>query len=163
MEEKRQTVLLKLSDEWPAEVAQLVGLISIAFAQLQRVIYLAAKRKADTDLVEWEQATRNDNFDIWCQHLIREYQDDKELISLVELSQCAAERRHDLIHAEWGRDPDGALGRWRRGWNLGLELEPLKDLLVAVRQLRDDINRLTKDSGDRPHRRKGPAGGRRSQ
>jgi hypothetical protein len=68
MEENGKIIGIKLTDEWPTDVAQVVGLISIAFAQLQREIYLAAKRKAGTPLTEWERANRNDNFTRWCRH-----------------------------------------------------------------------------------------------
>jgi hypothetical protein len=141
--EKVQLTSLELSDEWPADVARLVGLISIAFAQLQRVVYIAAKRKAAKPLQQWEEQNRNDNFSTWCRHLVTMYSDDLTLIALIERAQCAAAARHDLIHAIWGRHPDGALGRWRRGENLGIERGPLADLLSTVCQLRDEINRHT--------------------
>jgi hypothetical protein len=141
--EEGQPIGIKLSDQWPRELAVLVGLISIAFAQLQREVFLAAKRKADVPLAEWERANRDDNFSRWCRHLVREYPDDLVLLGLIERAQCAAERRHDLIHAIWGRHPDGALGRWRRDQNVGLESGPLTDLLTTIRELRDQINRHT--------------------
>ena len=143
MEEDGKIIAIKLSDAWPPDLARVIGLVSIAFAQLQREVYLAAKRKAGIPLVEWERANRNDNFTKWCHHLLEHYPDDRELQNLIERAQCAAERRHDLIHAIWGRHPDGALGRWRRRQNLGLELGPLEDLLTTVREIRDQINRHT--------------------
>jgi len=120
-----------------------VGLIAIAFAQLERTIYLAAKRRASTPLIEWDEATNDDRFSTWCRHLTKEYSDDSRLLRLVERAQCAAESRHDLIHAIWGKHPTKGLGRWRRHANLGLELEPLEDLLATIRELRDAINRHT--------------------
>jgi hypothetical protein len=134
---------IKLSDKWPPEVAQLVGFISIAFAQLQREVYRAAKRKKGKGLIEWERENRSDNFSQWCRHLIAEYPKDKTLVSMVERAQCVGQKRNDLIHADWGRGPDGTLGRWRRHQNLGIELEPLEYLLCIIRELRDGISRYT--------------------
>lgn len=147
MENNNQSVPLKLSDEWPTKVARVVGRISIAFAQLQHVVYVAAKRGENVGLLEWEQRHRSDNFTKWCRHLVTKSPNDKYLRSLIERAQCAGEGRNDLIHARWGRDKRGKLGRWRRHRDLGIELEPLKDLLSTIRELRDDINRYTKGEG----------------
>ena len=149
MEKDGQIISIRLTDEWPADVAELVGRIAIAFAQLERGIYLAAKRRAKVLLVEWEEATKTDKFDVWCRHLIDEYPGDLQLRDLVQRAQCVAKRRHDLVHAIWGRHPDGTLGRWRHGANLGIELEPLRELLTTIRGLRDQINRHTKGTASR--------------
>jgi hypothetical protein len=143
MQKDGDSISIKLSDAWPPELAGAIGLINIAFAQLQREVYLGAKRKADIPLIEWERANRSDNFTQWSRHLIDQYPKDLKLRNLIERAQCSAERRHDLIHASCGRH-DGALGRWRRGQNLGIELEPLEDLLTTIREIRDQINRHTK-------------------
>jgi hypothetical protein len=85
----------------------------------------------------------NDKFSVWCRHLVDEYPADPQLRDLVQRAQCAVEGRHDLIHAIWGRHPDGYLGRWRRKSNLGIELGPLQDLLRTIQDLRDKINAHT--------------------
>jgi hypothetical protein len=144
MQEGDETIQLELSDEWPPELARVVGLISIAFAQLQRGVFLAAKRKANVPLAQWEQQNRSDNFRKWCDSLLAEYPGDKILVDLIHRIKCAGLSRHDLIHASWGRHPDGHLGRWRRKIDLGIELGPLQDLLNTIRDLRDKLNRHTK-------------------
>jgi hypothetical protein len=54
MQKSEATIRIKFTDKWPSDLAQMVGLIAIAFTQLERVIYLAAKRNAKVPLIEWE-------------------------------------------------------------------------------------------------------------
>jgi len=144
MQEKDSLIKIKLTDAWPDVVALEVGRIGIAFAQLQREVYLAAKRKAGLPLPQWETKHRNDNFKRWCDHLLQECPDDHVLLTLVGRAKAAAEERHDLFHAIWGRHPDGHLGRWRRKTDLGIDPVPMQALLREISQLRDAINRHTR-------------------
>jgi hypothetical protein len=99
MQEGGETIQIKLIDEWPPELAQLVGLISIAFAQLLRVVYLAAKRKEGVPLVEWERDHPRDTFSTWSSELTEKYSDDRILGELIPRARCGADQRDDLIHA----------------------------------------------------------------
>jgi hypothetical protein len=45
--------------------------------------------------------------------------------------------------ATWGR-LDGRLSCWRKGADLGIEIEPLYELLIEIRNIRDSINRHTR-------------------
>jgi hypothetical protein len=94
-------------------------------------------------LVDSERDNPRDTFSTWCNELLREYPDDTILAELIRRARCAADQRDDLIHASWGRHPDGYLGRWRRKSNLGIELGPLRDLLRTIQELRDKINAHT--------------------
>jgi len=115
MEKDGQIISIRLTDEWPADVAELVGRIAIAFAQLERGIYLAAKRRAKVLLVEWEEATKTDKFDVWCRHLIDEYPGDLQLRDLVQRArvragQVSGQFRSRLrYHSILVQDPDASL------------------------------------------------------
>jgi hypothetical protein len=150
MDQKKKVIAAKVSDAWPPEMAQLAGLIAIAFAQLEGVIFRAAKRKADTPWEEWENSTTSDKFGLWCDDLLQQYPEDKKLVTLVREALCVADGRHDVIHAHWAKHPDGYVGRWRRDINLGIEPGPLLDLLLRIRQIRDRLNLHTQG---KKHRR----------
>src|SRR5262245_45583072 len=104
-----RTFMIKLTDKWPDKVTLEVGRIGIAFAQVTREVYLAAKRKAGVGLPEWETANPSDNLTKWCQHIRKHYPGDGGLIELVRRVERAAEDRHDIFHAIWGRSPKGRL------------------------------------------------------
>jgi len=144
MIEKGKTIAIKLADVWPDEVALEVERVGIAFAQLNREVYLAAKRKKGQPLPEWELENPSDNLSTWISRLRGDYGDDAKLMGLIDRAQVAAAERDDIFHAIWGRHPNGKLGRWRRKANLGIEVEPIRCLLREIRDIRDSMNRHTR-------------------
>jgi hypothetical protein len=75
-----KTVMIKLSDEWPEDLTAVVGALGIAYAQLNREVYLAAKRKHGKPLQDWEAEHRRDIFDTWICHLRMHFADDVVLM-----------------------------------------------------------------------------------
>ena len=107
-------------------------------------------------LEDWERGNPRDTFSVWCDHLVRKYPEDRILADLIQRARCVGHQRDDLIHAIWGRHPEGHLGRWRRKRNLGIHLDPLRDLLFTIRDLRDKINHHTLGKNTKPTK-KSPA------
>ena len=60
---------IRLTNMWPNEIALEVGLIGVAFAQLTREVYLAARRQGKVPLRRWEMDNPQDNFSLWCRRL----------------------------------------------------------------------------------------------
>jgi len=142
--EKGRTIAIKLTDAWPDDLAIEVGRIGIAFAQLTREVYLAAKRKHGAALPDWEAQNPSDNLSKWIGRLRRDFGDDPVLMRLIDRAEKAADQRHDVFHAIWGRHGDGSLNRWRRHASSGIEVEPMEALLKEIRDVRDSINRHTR-------------------
>jgi hypothetical protein len=154
---------IKLSDAWTEEVAAQVGYVGIAYTQMTWVVYLAAKCKAEVPLGDWEQATKGDYLDTWIEHLKSHHTHDTKLMTLLDRASDATKKRNALFHTIWGKHSDGTLGRWRRGGDrriglqpmidLGIELQPMINLLNEIRSVRDEIHRHTRGAGS-PRKRK---------
>src|SRR5262249_17874898 len=65
VERRTGTIEIEISDEWPEEVATELGKIAIAYAQMTRVIYLAAMRKEGETLPDWEKDNPSDKLSTW--------------------------------------------------------------------------------------------------
>src|SRR4029077_618217 len=78
----------ELPDEWPENIVRLMGKIAIAFAQLEQVVILVAKRFDPKNRMLREFALTDENrqkqFGSWCQILIKAFRDRPELLAVAE-------------------------------------------------------------------------------
>ncbi|MDZ4735886.1 MAG: hypothetical protein SGJ07_06010 [Rhodospirillaceae bacterium] len=140
LKQSKSPILIALADDWPEDVALLVGQIGIAFAQLTREVYLATKRIEGATIEEWERENKSDQLGKWCCEIRKRFATETALISLIDRVDMVAKQRHDIFHAIWGRHRDGHLGRWRDGSDLGIDPGPMDQVLQEIRCLRDAIN-----------------------
>jgi hypothetical protein len=106
--EQLTTVSGKVPDEWPADIVRLMGKIAIAFAQLEQVVILVAKRFDPKNRMLREFALTDENrqkqFGPWCEILIKAFRDRPELLAVAEIAKCLGRERNSLFHGNWIAD-----------------------------------------------------------
>jgi hypothetical protein len=122
-------------DDWPPKVLELVGAIVIAFGQLEYLVWLAAKRRSGIRLVTYYAEHRDIRFGTYAKVIRKQHGGDTKLNALIEEASKAANKRHDVVHALWGRRTDtGRLVRWRYRRNYGIQVSDLKRTLSRLRR-----------------------------
>jgi hypothetical protein len=144
MIEEGKTIAIQLADNWPDDLAKEISLLGIAYAQLTREVYLAARRKRRISLAVWESSGHRDNVSKWIKELKADYHDNSTVLALACRATKAKAARDDVFHASWGSRSNGELNRWRRGVALGIDPEPIRELLEEIRAIRGELNRETR-------------------
>lgn len=123
------------------DLLKVIGQIVVSFGQLEHIVAMTIKRtspsmtlaeaEALTDGIVERSTRAQENFEIWAMN-----QDlEGDFGKLIEKVHKIARRRNDVVHALWGKDPEGRVRWQRKGGGTKIEINRLK-------QLRDDIRLL---------------------
>ncbi len=132
------------------DLLQVIGQIVVSFGQLEHVVALTIKRtspsmtlaeaEALTDGIVQRSTRAQESFERWAMYQNLEADFGKR----IEAVRRIARRRNDVIHALWGRDPEGRV-RWQRsGENRGIEINQLRHLRDAILLLAAAITEATR-------------------
>jgi hypothetical protein len=103
--EQLTTAPATFPDEWDEDIVRLMGKIAIAFAQLEQVVILVAKRFDTENKVLLEFVLTDENrrkgFEGWCEILIVAFRGRPELRVAAETAKCLGRERNSLFHGSW--------------------------------------------------------------
>jgi alkanesulfonate monooxygenase SsuD/methylene tetrahydromethanopterin reductase-like flavin-dependent oxidoreductase (luciferase family) len=129
----------ELTDAWPPKLAEAVGYAVIAGAQLERAIYLAAKRREGMSLINWTKQEGDQRFERFRERLSRT---EPNLATLLAEAEAAWDERNDIVHATWTTLGNN-LARLREERDLGVDPEPILQTTERLRRVRDAILEAT--------------------
>ena len=142
----------KLTDDWPADQAELVGRILIAFSQLEWVLYLFPKRLRGERLIDYQDWPDRFGVEDRCRQIETEAATmlsaglAGQLIALVARIRAVNEGdgrhlgRNDLAHGPWVTTPEGQKLLVGNGRGHTVQSQDLMWLLTEVRAMRDELN-----------------------
>lgn len=126
------------------DLLKVIGQIVVSFGQLEHSVAMAIKRTAPsmalaeavalTDSIVERSKRAQESFERWAMDQDRE----GDFTKLIKEVRRMARRRNDVVHALWGKDPEGRV-RWKR------KSEDAKIEIDRLRRLRDEIQRLAAD------------------
>ena len=141
-----------LTDQWDAEITKVVGEITIAFGQLEHVLWLLPKRIDELSIRQWAAMAGKKSIPDRCkvirQRFAREPTNRERLPDLDSLLNTVKKINNDriaVVHGRWGckKDaPGGAITSLHRIWkeqDRGVDLQVLNTLRDKIRTLRDDL------------------------
>jgi hypothetical protein len=141
-----------LTDNWDVSIWQVVGEITVAFAQLEQVLWLSPKRIQRLEYTVWEEMAGRATIPQRCSQIADGYakrqMDQKreaELESLLQNVVAVNARRNSVVHARWGcKKKNGQVVSRHRIWkgkDHGLHISQFLQLRDDIRNLRDRLGR----------------------
>jgi hypothetical protein len=153
MTETTETFEMILTDQWDDEIAQVVGQITIAFAQLEHVLWVLPKRIEKMAIRDWDALAGKEDINGRCKQ-VRMYFAKNKLPELAALDRLLNEvkrlndERNSVVHGRWGckklysGGPITSRHRFWRDRDKGVDLRELEDLRDRIRSLRDQLQRF---------------------
>jgi len=153
MTETSEVFSMILTGLWDDDVKKIVGEITIAFAQLEHVLWLLPKRlDKKMTLQEWAAIADTLKIPRRCQQ-IRDYygrrhmnqEPEAKLDVLLGEVEELNEKRHSVVHARWGckkaysRGPIVSTHRIWKDEDKGVNLAELTALARRVQHIRDEL------------------------
>ncbi len=141
-----------LTDKWDERTAKLVGQITIAYAQLEHVLWLGPKRINKLPFSVWEAMAGRMTIPQRCEQIADAYarkhlsQDkEAELDCLLKHVLEINDERNSIVHGRWGcKKKNGVVVSRHRIWrdlDRGTDAERLTQLRNRIRALRDTLGR----------------------
>jgi hypothetical protein len=153
MTETTETFKMILTDQWSDQIAKVVGEITIAFAQLEHVLWVLPKRIEKISLREWDGLAGKEDIKGRCNQ-VRTYftrnglQGTPQLDILLNEVKRLNNDRNAVVHGRWGCKKTlagGAIVSRHRFWkneDRGVDLQQLEFLRDRIRCLRDELQRF---------------------
>lgn len=153
MTETTETFGMILTDQWDDEITQVVGQITIAFAQLEHVLWVLPKRIQRIAIRDWDALSGKEDIKGRCNQ-IRKHFAKYNLPELPVLDRLLNEvkrlndDRNSVVHGRWGCKklyPGGPITSRHRFWkkrDKGVDLRELEDMRDRIRGLRDQLQRF---------------------
>ncbi|HEY0526852.1 MAG TPA: hypothetical protein VGD08_25895 [Stellaceae bacterium] len=135
----------KFTDEWPPDIKILMGELTIAFSQLERVLWLSIKRIRGMRIVDFRELSAPE----MTNQMVRQLRKDITFLSTevgnfvakyLDRVQDANKQRNDYVHGTWMMKPNGDRAMIRHEVYREIDVDALRELVDAVRQLRDGLN-----------------------
>ncbi len=139
------------TDDLPEDLLKLIGRIAISWGQLENILALTYKRIADVTMEEAISLAREvgglrtlsdtvrAKFEIRTLDQVAEARFSRLLKRAID----AGVKRHDIMHGQWGKDPQGEVCWYRKGRKLEVRTDALEELRNEIRDVTAEINYLT--------------------
>lgn len=132
------------------DLLKVIGQIVVSFGQLEHIVAMTIKRtspsmtlaeaEALTDGIVERSTRAQESFERWAMD-----QDlEGDFGKLIEKVRKIAHRRNDVVHALWGKDPEGRVRWQRKGGNTIIEIDRLKLLRSEIQLLAAFITGATR-------------------
>lgn len=142
-----------LTDKWDEKILKVVGQITVAFAQLEHILWVSPKRIKRLPFSKWEGMAGRMSIPQRCDQIRDAYATkhmnqvkEAELNALLEKVDQVNGKRNSIIHGRWGcKKQDGRVVSRHRIWkgkDRGIDPAEFRQLRDQIRKLRDDLGRF---------------------